>query len=199
MTSSNPREEPARSRPWLRGVAAIALVVGLVWVWKISGVRELHSASRVAEVVRELRASPLALVYVLSAFVVASLVFVPISLLIAGTVLALGPLEGAPCALAGTLISASIGHIVGHLLGRAPLERYGGRRLDRVYELLSGRAFRATVLARLMPIGNFTVINLIAGSLGVPFGWFVLGNAVGILPWLVTCALFVEQAARLLE
>jgi phospholipase D1/2 len=199
MTESAPIEPAPRLHPWLRILVAVALVLGLLAMWKLSGVKELDSASRVAEAVRALRATPYALVYVLAAYVVAALVFIPISFLSAGTVLALGPLEGTTCALLGTVISAAIGWLVGHALGRAPLERYRGPRLDRIIQLLSGRAFRATVLARLMPVGNFNVINLIAGSLGVPFQWFLLGNAVGVAPWLIVCALFVEQAVRLLE
>jgi phospholipase D1/2 len=191
-----PQEARSDRSRWLRPLLALLLIGALVAVWHYSGVRELDSVSRVAEAVRELRASRFAFAYVLGAFVLASLVFIPISLLQVGTVLALGPLEGAPCAYVGTLVSAGLGYGIGHLLGQDALERIAGQRLRRVYALLQGRAFHATVVARLMPIGNFNVINLIAGSLAIPFRWFVLGNAVGILPGLTLIALFVEQVAR---
>ena len=39
--------------------------------------------------------------------------------------------------------------------------------------------------ARLLPVGNFALINLLAGAFGVPFRSYMVGNAVGLMPGLL--------------
>ena len=52
---------------------------------------------------------------------------------------------------------------------------------------------------RFMPVGNFTLLNMLAGSMGVSFRSFLLGNALGLLPWILGIGLFAGQVARLLD
>ena len=64
---------------------------------------------------------------------------------------------------------------------------------------LRRRGFLALAVARLIPVGNFSDINLVAGSLRAPFGGFMLGNAVGVLPGILALALFTDRVARALQ
>ncbi|MFI9788961.1 DedA family protein [Kitasatospora sp. NPDC051984] len=92
-------------------------------------------------------------------------------------------------AVVGALAGAQVGHLLGRKGGRALLERSRNRRLhegaERAEELLAryGHA-KAITLARFVPVVR-TVLNPLAGALGVPTRTFALWQAVGGLVWTV--------------
>jgi phospholipase D1/2 len=184
---------------WLRGLGLLLLVCALIAVWQFTDIRELDSAQRVASAIKALRASPLAALFVFGAFVVGTVLCMPITLLIAGTVLALGPSQGLPCALVGSLCGAALAYVIGKLLGHAPLAALESPRFRKLYAGLNKSGFRTTLLARLLPVGNFTLLNLLLGSLGVPFRGFILGNVVGLAPWLAFVGVFYKSLSSILE
>ncbi|GAA0274785.1 DedA family protein [Streptomyces polychromogenes] len=92
-------------------------------------------------------------------------------------------------AVAGALLGAQTGYLIGRRGGRALLARSHSRKLhegaERAEELLGryGHA-KAVVLARFVPIVR-TVLNPMAGALGVPSRVFTLWQVVGGLVWTV--------------
>lgn len=92
-------------------------------------------------------------------------------------------------AVAGALLGAQTGYLIGRRGGRALLARSRSRKLhegaERAEELLRryGHA-KAIVLARFVPIVR-TVLNPMAGALGVPARTFTLWQVVGGLVWTV--------------
>jgi hypothetical protein len=50
------------------------------------------------------------------------------------------------------------------------------------------------VIARLLPVGNFTASNLLAGALNVPFARFLSGNLAGLSLGVVMLVLFAKRA-----
>ncbi|MFD9487345.1 DedA family protein [Streptomyces sp. NPDC059991] len=91
----------------------------------------------------------------------------------------------------GALVGAQVGYWIGRRGGRALLARAKSRKLHegaaRAEELLGryGHA-KAIVLARFVPIVR-TVLNPLAGVLGVPAGVFALWQVIGGAVW--TCGL----------
>ncbi|WP_340384649.1 DedA family protein [Streptomyces sp. SS7] len=104
-----------------------------------------------------------------------------------GAGLSLGPLLVA--AALGALTGAQCGYLLGRRAGGALLARDGSARLragaERAEHLLAryGHA-RAIVLARFVPVVR-TVLNPLAGALGVPARVFTLWQIVGGLLWSV--------------
>ena len=98
------------------------------------------SAERVVAGIESLAGSPWRVPLVLAAFVVGSVVAVPILALIGATVVALGPLLGFVCAAVGTLLAASATFGVGRLIGRKPLQRWLGAKTRRAREDASRHA-----------------------------------------------------------
>ncbi|MCX5401752.1 DedA family protein [Streptomyces sp. NBC_00102] len=90
---------------------------------------------------------------------------------------------------AGALAGAQTGHLLGRRAGPALLGRTRSRKIrqgaDRAAEILEryGHA-KAIVLARFIPIVR-TVLNPLAGALGVPVRTFALWQAIGGLVWTV--------------
>ncbi|MFD9475257.1 DedA family protein [Streptomyces nojiriensis] len=92
-------------------------------------------------------------------------------------------------AVIGALLGAQAGYLIGRRGGRALLARSRSRKLhdgaERAEELLHryGHA-KAVVLARFLPVVR-TVLNPLAGALGVPAHVFTLWQVVGGLLWTV--------------
>ncbi len=90
-------------------------------------------------------------------------------------------------ATAGALLGAQVGYLIGRRGGPALLDRVDGPRLrqgiDRAGEALEryGTA-KAIVLARFIPVVR-TVLNPLAGTLGVPARTFALWQVVGGVLW----------------
>jgi membrane-associated protein len=89
--------------------------------------------------------------------------------------------------VAGALLGAQTGYVIGRRGGRTLLARSGSRRLHegaaRAEELLGryGHA-KAVVLARFVPVVR-TVLNPLAGALGVPARTFALWQVAGGTLW----------------
>jgi uncharacterized membrane protein YdjX (TVP38/TMEM64 family) len=121
------------------------------------------------------------------------LLLCPVTILITLTLLAFGPAKGCVYAMLGSLASATVTYWLGRVVGHVPLRRVNGPRLSKLRAALRKRAFRATTAARLLPLGNFTAINVFAGALYVPFLRFLGGNVAGLAPGMLGMALFARQ------
>jgi uncharacterized membrane protein YdjX (TVP38/TMEM64 family) len=114
--------------------------------------------------------------------VLASVVFFPITILIALTGMTLGPFLGFACAAAGCLISAAASFALGTLLGEKGLRKIMGKRLNRMSKAVAKKGVLSVAGLRLLPVAPFTAINLIAGASHIRFWDFVLGTILGMAP-----------------
>jgi uncharacterized membrane protein YdjX (TVP38/TMEM64 family) len=95
----------------------------------------------------------------------------------------------------GTMTSASIGFAIGHRardMTDAFFERQGwaARRLDLARRTFAENGVIASLLVRFVPIAPFSVVNAMAGALGVRWGEFLLGSGLGICPKIAITLLF---------
>lgn len=200
----DPAEEVEEARASLQVAAPIwrrrlkllfplALIASVAAVWYFGDLGQLNSPDKIAAAARSLRDSPFALLYVVAAFAVGSLLFFPITALMAGTALAFDAAQGFLYAYVAALAAAIVTYWAGRLVGSDILRYVRGPKIERFQRELQTHAFRASVAARFVPVGSFTLLNMLAGSLHVPFGSYVLGNMVGILPGAALLTLFADQ------
>jgi phosphatidylserine/phosphatidylglycerophosphate/cardiolipin synthase-like enzyme/uncharacterized membrane protein YdjX (TVP38/TMEM64 family) len=184
-----------RARSSLLNYAVLLAMVVLVGtVWRFTPLRELLIVERLVEVGRNLRDSPFAFFYATGAFLVGGLLFFPITLLIAGTALLFDPLRGLVFALAGSLVSACTTYGIGRIAGRPLIERMlRTPRMRRFRDELRRRSFAAIFGARLVPVGSFSLINLLAGALGIRFRSYFLANVFGVMPGILGLTLFAHR------
>ena len=109
----------------------------------------------------------------------------PITLLIAGTALAFGPLSGFLLAATGSLLSAAVTYAIGAWLGRRTLRKRMGQRLNKISRTLGEKGIIAVVTLRTAPIAPFTVVNLVCGTSHVGFLDYMLGTAIGMAPGII--------------
>ncbi|HKY08241.1 MAG TPA: VTT domain-containing protein [Candidatus Binatia bacterium] len=146
-----------------------------------------------------MRNDPAAIAYVVAAYLIGSLVFFPITVLTLATVFAFGPLWGNLYALAGWILSAAEGYVLGRLVGHQTLHELAGERLGRLVDRAAHHGFFAVLAMRLVPAAPFTLVNMFVGASGIRFRDFFLASLVGRLPGIVTLTLFgvqVESALR---
>jgi phospholipase D1/2 len=184
----------------LAGWASLAIAaLVLAAVWRFTPLRQLLHVDRLAALGQSLRAQPLAPLWVLGMYLVGGWVFFPITVLLGATALVFsGPAAIAYC-FAGTLLSAASTYGLGRLVGRFRADWLRRPRLERFQRQIRERGTLAIVAARLLPVGNFTLINMAAGAFRVRFGDYMLGNAIGVLPGILALTLFANRLASTLH
>jgi len=152
------------------------------------------AVDRVVGAIESLAGSPWRVPLVLAAFVVASVLAVPILALIGATVAALGPVLGFICAAVGTMLAASATFGVGRLVGRRPLQRWLGAKLEALEKRVSKGGVVAIALIRKVPIAPFTFVNMLIGAVGIRYRDFILGTALGMLPGIAAFSFVSDRA-----
>lgn len=186
---------PATRRRRLQQLAlevamSLVLLVGVAFLLRDPEVGAAPLIREALSLADAYRLSWLGIASTLLIFVLASLVLIPVNLLIALTAAAFGPFLGFGYALAGALLAASAAFALGRVLGRHPVRRFAGRRVNTVRRRLARHGLWAMTLLRLLPIAPFTIVNLVAGSSGIRFRDFLLGSALGMLPGTALLAMF---------
>jgi phosphatidylserine/phosphatidylglycerophosphate/cardiolipin synthase-like enzyme/uncharacterized membrane protein YdjX (TVP38/TMEM64 family) len=127
----------------------------------------------------------------------ASILFVPITLLMGVIVVLLPPLAAFVVLYAGGILGATTSFLIGRWAGLPPVGRWMWRRAHRLRLHLRRGGVLAIVAARILPVGNFGLINILAGAMSVPLRAFVAGNLVGLLPGLVLVTFLSHRLGRI--
>ena len=151
---------------------------------------------RVTEGLTSLRGNPWRIPLVVLAFLIGSVVAFPITVLIATTILTLGPGVGFICSAVGTLLGGAASYGVGRFLGEKPLRRVFGKYLDRIDRKLEGKGIITVALMRKVPIAPFTIVNMIMGATGFRFRDFFAGTALGMIPGIAAFAVLGDRLAQ---
>ena len=196
QAASAPAARPARRRAWVAAgvVAAIAAALGALWFF--TPLRSLVSADALAAAGARLRGSPLALLWVVAAFVAGALLFVPITPLLAAVALVFDWAAG----LAYGLVASTVAAWATYLLGVAVRRwRPGWLQSPRVLALgarLQRSALATAFIARTLPVGSFTLFNIAAGAMRIPLPPYLVGSALGLLPRMLAFAAIAGGAGR---
>lgn len=137
--------------------------------------------------------SPAAPLCILGAYLLASLVALPITLVIVVTVLALGPVPAFVYGLIGSLSGAALTYGIGHALGRDAVRRLAGSRHNSLSRRLALRGLLAVLAVRVIPVAPFTVVNLVAGASHIRLPHFLLGTLLGMAPGILAVTLFADR------
>lgn len=136
--------------------------------------------------------SPWAVVVVVATFVGAAFIGVPQWALIAGTVVAFGPLYGSVYAWVATMTSATLNFWLGRRVGAERVRQFGGELVNRIISVVRRNGLVTSLAVRLVPTGPFVVVNMAAGVSGMKFPMFLSGTAIGIIPKIVIVGLLAQ-------
>lgn len=175
----------------LGGLVLVAAVMAAIW--QFTSIGHHLNLVELAKLIRRIEALPFAPAIVLSGYVAASIVSVPITLLIAATGLVFGAWPGIGYALGGTMLSAIATYGLGAALGRDAVRRLAGTRANRLSERLGERGIVTVMVLRLLPIAPFTIVNLVAGASHIRLRDYMIGSILGMVPGILLTVTFAHQ------
>jgi uncharacterized membrane protein YdjX (TVP38/TMEM64 family) len=176
-------------------VAAVLVLWALLRHW----IPLLHLRATVSGWIHDVAARPAGLLWVALLYVFAGVFFVPVTVLATTTLAVLGLWPGVPVAWLASIASATLSHLAGGRLGQSVVTWLPDRFERGMRRFLKRRSFWSVVLMRLLPLGNFGLLNLAAGAFRLPLRSFVLGNAVGLLPGLLGLGVVVARILAVLR
>jgi uncharacterized membrane protein YdjX (TVP38/TMEM64 family) len=161
-------------------VGLLALGVVAAWHW-----RGFFDPAALTELVDHGPAAPLVF---LGLHVLASLLFVPRTLLALAAGLIFGMWWGALWAALGSLIGAVAGFLVARYLGGGLAERAGWRGAAALLARAADGGWRMVAVLRLVPVIPHSLTNYALGLTGVRLGTYALGSLLGQLPLTIAYA-----------
>lgn len=186
---------PARRR--LRDIArigvAVACVLLLVLAWRYTQLSDLTNPGVLQGLMAQATATAWAPLIAVAIFVLAGLVGLPVTALIAATALTFGAWPGVAYSAAGAMSSALVTYALGSWIGAGALRRLIGPRLSRIRRGIARQGILAITSIRLVPIAPFTLVNLVAGALRIPPVDYIVGTALGLAPGLLAMSLLGDQ------
>jgi uncharacterized membrane protein YdjX (TVP38/TMEM64 family) len=174
-------------------VVVLLLFLALAAMWRWTALAQWLDVDTVSVWLDSIRAHPAAAYLVIVVFIVGSQIMFPVTILIFATAYTFGPRLGFAYAILGSLAGAITSYWIGYLLGHDAFRRVAGRRYRHLEEILKRNGLVAVVTTHLIPVGPFTIVNLAAGAVGVPFWQFTLGCAIGLLPGVAIITIFEQQ------
>lgn len=167
-------------KPYLSGLAFIAVFVALGFLAKLSG---LDSVVDEAWVDQEIRGRGLTgdVIFVAVGAGLTAIGFPRQAVSFLGGY-AFGVGEGTALALTASVIGCIVAFTIARLLGRAAVRRHFGERIRRIDTFLHDNPFSMTLLIRLLPAGSNLLTTLAAAVSGVRAAPFIAGSALGYLP-----------------
>jgi len=177
----------------IRAIAVLLAMFLTVIIIVLLG-REMVSLpeSEFSKVFEQVRASGFGLPITIFIFILAAFLGIPQWALIAGVMVAFGPMNGAIYSWTATLCSASFDFWLGRWLGADRLRRYGGELINRIIEVVRENGFLTSFAIRFVPTGPFILVNLAAGVAQMKFMSFVFGTGLGIIPKIAVVALIAQ-------
>ena len=83
---------------------------------------------------------------------------------------------------------------IGRRLGRETVRKVAGSRLNALSRRLAKRGLLPVVIARLLPVGPYSIVNLVAGASHIGWRNFLIGTVLGLAPGVITTSLFIDRA-----
>ena len=181
--------------------AAIALmaVAALGLIWQYTPLSTYADPEVLRRAFDTVEASPFVAPIVLSIFILGGLIAFPLTVLVLVTAGTFGFWPGIAYALIGSMSSAWVTYGAGRFLGRKYLRNFIGPRINRVSKEIGKRGVPAIATIRLVPIAPFTLVNLVAGALRIPFLDYTLGTLLGLAPGIILLSLMGDRVFMLLR
>src|SRR5207237_2917026 len=142
--------------------------------------------------------SPVAPLVFLALHIVASLLFVPRTLLALGAGFVFGMWWGALWAALGSLLGAIAGFLLARYLRGGLAERAGWRRAAALLQRAEGGGWRMVAILRLVPIIPHSLTNYALGLTGLRLGAYAVGSLLGQLPMTIAYADFGAAGGQVL-
>jgi len=194
MADRRRRGGKQKRRIWI-GIGILLVLFAAAAAWKWTPLADLITVEKMAGWAASLRESPARHFYIIGAYIVGSLLLVPITLLILVTGIVFGPVAGSGYSLTGCLAGALVTYALGYFLGQDFVRKIAGSKWHGIEKKISQTGIVAVATLRLLPVAPFTVVNVVSGAFKVPWRDYILGSLLGLAPGILITNLFAHQFA----
>lgn len=181
-----------KRRIWI-GVLILLLLFGAAAAWKWTPLADLIDVNRMAGWANSVRESPARHLYLLGAYVIGSILLVPITLLILVTAIVFGAMLGTLYSFVGCVAGALATYGIGYFLGKDFVQKIAGSKWRGIEKKIGRTGIIAVATLRLLPVAPFTVVNIVSGAFKVPLRDYIVGSILGLLPGILVTNLFAHQ------
>ena len=192
-------ERGASSGALLRGALLLMAMFALAAAWRWTALGEwidLNTLKNWTASVQEDNWAPL---WVIGAFLLGGVVCFPVTILIFVTAYAFDSWQAMVLSLLGCILSAAFLYAAGRELGRKNVARFAGKRLNHMNRLIAKHGVLAVAAVRMIPVAPYSLVNLAAGAVRVPFRDFVFGTLLGMSPGVIGITFFETQLEELIR
>lgn len=186
-----PRSSRRKLLIW--ALIACAVAIGLALLWRFTPVAQFLQPEKVADRLENIEKVSWAPFAFVAAYVLGGLVMFPVTVLSASTAIVFPPLKAVSVSFTGIMLSAALLHWLGSRFIKGSVRKSLGNVIKRVDEALSDRGIVTIATIRMIPLAPFTLVNIAAGAVGVPFRDYMLGTALGLLPGVSMICIFGRQ------
>jgi len=88
---------------------------------------------------------------------------------------------------------------IGRHLSKDTVRALAGRRLNDLSRRLGERGLLAIIFARVVPVGPFSIVNIVAGASHIRWRDFLLGTVIGLVPGVTVASIFVDRVAAAIQ
>ena len=195
MADEQSQSGAQRRRIWI-GIGILLLLFAAAAAWKWTPLADVISVKRAAAWAASLRESPARHFYVLGAYIIGSVLLVPITLLILVTAIVFGPFLGSLYAIVGGIAGALVTYAIGYFLGQDFVQKIAGSKWQRIEKAISQTGIVAVATLRLLPVAPFSIVNIVSGAFKVPLLDYTVGSILGLVPGILITNLFARQFER---
>jgi phospholipase D1/2 len=188
-----PKRRQRARKPLIWVLIALAVAATLAIAWRFTPVLHGMQVEKIAEQLDNIERfswSPFAFV---AAYVLGGLVMFPVTVLSAVTAIIFPPYKAVLVSFTGIMLSAALLYWVGERFIKGRLRELLDGTIDRVDKAMSDRGIVTIATIRMIPLAPFTLVNIAAGAVGVPFKDYMLGTALGLAPGVTMICLFGRQ------
>ncbi|KAA1188382.1 hypothetical protein F0M18_17950 [Pseudohalioglobus sediminis] len=179
--------------PLLKVAAALILLLGLAAAWRWTPMSEFLNMESAENAVRWMRDSEFTPALILLAFILGSVLAIPLTLIIIATVTVLGPWAGMAYSLAGAQLAAIVTFWLGQALGKNTVSNLAGSQFNTIARKVKNPGLLTIITFRIVPVAPFTVINVIAGASSISLRDFAIGTFFGMMPGIAAIALVADR------
>jgi len=194
MPDKRGQDRKQKRRMWV-GILILLLLFAVAAAWKWTPLADLINVNRMAGWAGSLRQSPARHLYLIGAYVIGSVLLLPITLLILVTAIVFGPVLGTLYSFIGCLAGALVTYAIGYFLGQDFVRKIAGAKWQPIEKKIGQTGIVAVATLRLLPVAPFTVVNIVAGAFKVPWRDYLIGSLLGLAPGILITNLFAHQFA----
>jgi phospholipase D1/2 len=168
-------------------------LLGMAAAWRWTPLANQIDIGKITAWAIALRSNPSRVSIILGAYLIGSIISLPITLLILATALVFGPVAGIIYSFIGCMIGAGVTYALGYFLGRDFIRQLIGAKWKALERKINQTGILAVAALRTIPIAPFTIVNIISGAFQVPIRDYVLGSLLGLAPGIIITNLFAHQ------